>query len=80
MNDLGYNQSFKIDLEDLEQLNQSRKEEYYDIIGHVLCQPCWTKGKTLDLCISETASRKKLKLGTQQGLLMENMCEFFMTS
>ena len=31
MNDLGYNWSFKIDLEDLEQLNQSRKEEYYPL-------------------------------------------------
>ena len=31
MNDLGYNWSFKIDLKDLEQLNQSRKEEYYPL-------------------------------------------------
>ena len=31
MNDLGYNWSFKINLEDLEQLNQSRKEEYYPL-------------------------------------------------
>ena len=31
MNDLGYNWSFNINLEDLEQLNQSRKEEYYPL-------------------------------------------------
>ena len=31
MNDLGYNWSFKINLEYLEQLNQSRKEEYYPL-------------------------------------------------
>ena len=31
MKDLGSNWSFKIDLEDLEQLNQSRKEEYYPL-------------------------------------------------
>ena len=31
INDLGYNWSFKIDLEDLAQLNQSRKEEYYPL-------------------------------------------------
>ena len=31
MNDLGYNWSFKIDLEDLEQLNQSHKEEYFPL-------------------------------------------------
>ena len=31
LNDFGYNWSFKINLEDLEQLNQSRKEEYYSI-------------------------------------------------
>ena len=31
MNDLGYHWSFKINLEDLEQLNQSRKEEYYPL-------------------------------------------------
>ena len=31
MNDLGYNWSFKINLEDLKELNQSRKEEYYPL-------------------------------------------------
>ena len=31
MNDFGYNWSFEIDQEDLEQLNQSRKEEYYPL-------------------------------------------------
>ena len=31
MNDLGYNWSFKIDLEYLEQLNQSHKEKYYPL-------------------------------------------------
>ena len=31
MNNLGYNWSFKINLEDLEQLNQSHKEEYYQL-------------------------------------------------
>ena len=30
----------------------------YDIIGHMVWQPCWKNGKTLDLCISETAQRK----------------------
>ena len=33
MIDLGYNWSFKINQEDLEQLNQSRKEEYYPLGG-----------------------------------------------
>ena len=31
MNDLGYNWSFKINLEHLEQLNQSRMEQYYPL-------------------------------------------------
>ena len=31
MNDLRYNWSFKINLEYLQQLNQSRKEEYYPL-------------------------------------------------
>ena len=31
MNDLGYNWSFKINLEDLKELNQSHKEEYYTL-------------------------------------------------
>ena len=33
----------------------------YDIIGHVVWQPCWKKGKTLDLCISETAPWLKIE-------------------
>ena len=33
----------------------------YDVIGHIVWQPCWKKGKTLDLCISETAPRKKIE-------------------
>ena len=31
MNDLEYNLSFKRNLEDLRELNQSRKEEYYPL-------------------------------------------------
>ena len=31
MNDVGYNWSFKMNPEDLEELNQSRKEEYYPL-------------------------------------------------
>ena len=44
MNDLGYNWSFKIDREDLEQSNQSRKEEYYplsaenEFCGSTICK------------------------------------------
>ena len=41
----------------------------YDIIGHVVRQPRWKKGKTLDRCISETAPGKKLKLGTWQEIM-----------
>ena len=47
----------------------------YDIIGHVVWQPRWKKGKTLDLCIYETTQRKELKLGTWQVLV--GMCGFF---
>ena len=36
----------------------------YDIIGHIVWQPCWKSQKILDLCISETTQRKKLKLVT----------------
>ena len=36
----------------------------FDVISHVVWQPCWKKGKTLDLCVSETAPWKKLKLAT----------------
>ena len=36
----------------------------YVVIGHVVLQPYWKIGKTLDRCISETAPRKKLKLDT----------------
>ena len=43
----------------------------YDVIGHLLSQPCWKNGKTLHLCISETTPRKKLKLCTWQVLLKE---------
>ena len=52
----------------------------YDIIGHVVWQPCWKNRKTLDLCVSETTPRTKLKLGTQQVLLMENKSDFFLMS
>ena len=38
----------------------------YDVIGYVVWQPYCKNGKTLDLCISETAPRKNLKLGTSQ--------------
>ena len=41
----------------------------YDIICHVVWQPYWKNGKNFDLCISETAPREKLKLGTQQVLM-----------
>jgi len=37
----------------------------YDVIGHIVWQPCWKKGKTLDLCIFKTAQWKK-KLETWQ--------------
>ena len=34
----------------------------YDVIGHMVWQPCLGKnGKTLDLCISETAPSKKIR-------------------
>ena len=36
----------------------------YDIIGHVVWQPCWKKGKTLDLCISETSAFSMEKVET----------------
>ena len=42
------------------------------LIGCMVWQPCWKNGKTLDLCISETAPRKKRKLGTYKVLLMGN--------
>ena len=44
MNDFRYNWSFKIDREDLEQLNQSRKEEYQplgadnEFCGSTICK------------------------------------------
>ena len=49
----------------------------YNVIGHVVWQPYWKNGKTLTLCFSETAKRKKLKLGTKQVLLMGNECDFY---
>ena len=49
----------------------------YDVIGHVVWHPYWKNGKTLDLCISDTAPRKKLKLSTWQVILMGNKCDFF---
>ena len=53
----------------------------YDVIVHVVWQPCWKNGeKKLWISISETAPRKKLKLGTRQVLLMGNKCDFLMTS
>ena len=48
----------------------------YDVIGHVAWQPCWRKGKKLDLCISETTPRKKLEFGTWHVLLLGNECDF----
>ena len=48
----------------------------YDVMRHVVLQRYWENGKTLDLSISDTAPRKKLKLGTLQ-VLMENEIEFF---
>ena len=48
----------------------------YDVIGHVVWQPCWKKEK-LDQCISKTAPWKKLKLGTCQVLTMGNNGIFF---
>ena len=49
----------------------------YDVTGHVVWQACWKNGKTLDLCISETAPWKKFKLDTCQVLAMANKCDFF---
>ena len=46
------------------------------VIGHVVCQPCWKKRKTLDFCISKTALLKKFKLGTCEVLPMGNKCDF----
>ena len=55
-----------------------RIEINYDVICHVVWQPCWKSGKTLDLCISKTTWRKKFKLGTWQVLLMGNKCDFYL--
>ena len=30
-----------------------RFNDNYDVIGHVVCQPCWKNGKTLGLCTKE---------------------------
>ena len=49
----------------------------YDVIGHLVWQPCWKNRKNLDLCISETAPKKKLKLGKWQVPLPWNKCDFW---
>jgi len=50
------------------------------VIGYVVWQPCWKKGKTFDLCISETTRWTKLKLGTCEVLLMWNKCDVYIFS
>ena len=48
----------------------------YDVMGYVVVAAMLEKGKTLDLCISETAPWIKLKLNTCQVLPMGNKCDF----
>ena len=48
----------------------------YGVIGHVVWQPCWKKEKTLDVCISESAPLKNLKLAKCQGLPMWKQWSF----
>ena len=54
----------------------------YDVIGHLVWQPCCKKRKTLDLCMSESArwKNKKVKPGTWQVLPTPagNKCNFFL--
>ena len=51
--------------------------EHYDVISHVGWQPCWKTEKLWSsVCISETAPRKKFKLGTEQVLLFGNEGDF----
>ena len=59
MNDLGYNWSIKINLEDLKELNQSCKEEYYPL------------GAENEFCGS-TISKHQIKLDeTRRGAFVD---------
>ena len=55
-----------------------RFNDNYDVIGHLVWQPHWEKGKTLDLCISETTPWEKFKRGTCEILPMGKRCDFFL--
>ena len=50
----------------------------HDVIGHVVWQPCWKNGKTLDLYISETSPRKNWNLA--HGKYSWGMSLIFKTS
>ena len=52
----------------------------YDIIGHVVWQPCWKNRKTMDLCISETTPRKKIETWHMPSTPHGECVIFFMTS
>ena len=41
----------------------------YEVIDHVVWQPCWKKGKTLDFCILETAPWEVLLMGKKFDII-----------